>query len=174
MKKTIIIVVLIVCVVALAALIAWHLSATPGGSSVSTSGNNGTLPNVTPSPNAATSPSAATSGPQGTSFTIGTPSGSVQVNNFYAANPPFDGDGNLIIVSAADYYIDYTPSNSSFWLAVSGGSFNTVRPEVEAAFLNVLGINQTDACKLNVSEGVTYSSGDPLDGQSFPLSFCIQ
>lgn len=116
--------------------------------------------------------SVVSSTPQGPTLTLGTSKGSVELKNFYLSNPPVDPDGTMTIASTNDYYITYDIPTSQFGIIISGASFNTVRPEVEAAFMSLLGVDQNDACKLDVVEGVPYSPDDPLSGKSFPLSFC--
>ena len=110
--------------------------------------------------------------PTGSYLQIGTSKGTVQVNNFYALNPPVV-EGNVIVIKdTADYAVTYDPSDSSFWLAITGTPFATAQSEAEQDLLATLGIGKADACKLNVTSGMVYTPGDALDGQSFPLSFC--
>lgn len=111
--------------------------------------------------------------PTGQYLSIGTSGGTVQVNNFYGASGTQIGDdGVLVIKQTPDYWFTYDPSDSSFWIAVSSTPFAAIRQIAEQDFLMTLGVSETDACKLDVSVGVPYSPGNPMDGQSIPLSFC--
>ncbi len=106
-------------------------------------------------------------------LTIGTANGSVQVNNFYLADPDVtDGGDTVIIASTTEYEITYDTIGSSFWIGIDPAQFNAVRPAAEQAFLATLGVTTTAACKLDVSVGAFYSATSTLSGQSFPLSFC--
>ena len=103
----------------------------------------------------------------------GVQGGVVQVNNFYTASATAMGDdGILVIKQASNYWFTYDPSDSTFWIAISGTPFGAVRATAEQDFLETLGVSQAGACKLAVSVGVPYSAGNPMDGQSLPLSFC--
>jgi hypothetical protein len=111
--------------------------------------------------------------PTGQTISLGTANGTVRVDNFYAASSTQVGeDGTLIIKQTSDYWFSYDPSDSSFWIAISGTPFAAVQQAAEQDFLTTLGVSKADACKLDVSVGVPYSAGNPLDGQSLPLSFC--
>ncbi|HEY5221374.1 MAG TPA: hypothetical protein VIJ29_04550 [Candidatus Paceibacterota bacterium] len=137
-------------------------SGIPAGSSA-TGGNEVTLPAV----------QVLSGTPTGTILTIGTPSGLVQMNNFYLSNPPVtDGGETVILASTTDYLITYDTIDSSFWIGIDPTQFDTVRPTAEQAFLSVLGVSSADACKLDVVVGVFWSATSSLSGQSFPLSFC--
>ncbi len=134
------------------------------GTGAATSGTGGTGS----TPIAEVYPSA----PTGMFFGIGTPKGVVEVKNFYNPSSTVGEDGTIIIKQTPDYWFAYNPQDSSFWVAVSGTPFAVVRQAAEADFIVTLGVSQADACKLNVSVGVPYSAGNPLNGQSFPLGFC--
>jgi hypothetical protein len=113
-----------------------------------------------------------TSTPTGATFQIGTAQGEVTVNNFYNADPPVDTSQYMIIKITQNYLIDYDPTDSSFWIGVSGIPFTAWQSTAEQDFLTTLGVSQSDACKLNVVEGIIYSANNPDDGMSFPMSFC--
>jgi hypothetical protein len=110
--------------------------------------------------------------PTGTTLSIGTSQGTVAVNNFYASDPPVDLSQYIVIKITQNYLVDYDPTDSSFWIGVSGMPFSNWQNIAEQDFLATLGISQSDACKLSVVEGVIYSADNPDDGMSFPLSFC--
>jgi hypothetical protein len=110
--------------------------------------------------------------PTGTTLALGTSQGTVTVNNFYASDPPVDMSQYIIIKITQNYLIDYDPTDSSFWIGVSGMPFSAWQSAAEQDFLATLGISQSDACKLTVVEGVIYDPNNAADGMSFPLSFC--
>lgn len=113
-----------------------------------------------------------TSTPSGATFQIGTAQGAVTVNNFYNANPPVDTSQYMVIKITQNYLIDYDPTDSSFWIGVSGMPFTAWQSTAEQDLLATLGVSQSDACKLDVVEGVIYSANNPDDGMSFPMSAC--
>jgi hypothetical protein len=110
--------------------------------------------------------------PTGTTLEIGTLQGTVTMNNFYVPDPAVDTSQYIVIKYTQNYLIDYDPTDSSFWIGVSGIPFSAWQNTAEQDFLTTLGISQSDACKLSVEEGVIYSPNNPDDGLSFPLSFC--
>jgi len=116
--------------------------------------------------------------PTGSTITIGTSKGIVMVNNFYLSDPPILSDGTSIDIAETDQFeIQYDTAVSGFWIIISGSPFAAGRSVAEAAFLNTLGVDQGDACKLSVIERVdpyTYASTaeNTMIGKSFPLSFC--
>lgn len=170
--RIILIVVVVVVIIAVAGIIIIKFIGGNGSSSLAPAGTampsvpagsgNQTVPIQTIYPNA----------PTGSRFPIGTASGIVQVNNFYTFGAGVGEDGVIVIKSTSTYWFTYDPSAGSFWIAVSGAPFSAVRTVAESDFLATLGVDQADACKLDVSVGVPYSAGNPLNGQSFPLSFC--
>jgi hypothetical protein len=193
--RKIIIIILVIAIIALVVgayfLIAPKNNSAPGTSST---GQPGTLPAPIGASSTSGSPSSGAPGangaatlpdyigtvsevygtniPSGATLSIGTTQGTVQVNNFYAANPSVVEGGVIVIKQTSSYALTYDPSTSEFWLAITGTPFATWQTSAEADFLETLGINEADACKLNVTSGVVYAPGNPLDGQDFPLTFC--
>jgi hypothetical protein len=104
--------------------------------------------------------------PTSTTIVLGTSQGSVTVNNFYAT--ALGADGEFIRLAQNNYKIDYDTDNSSFDLDVDPASFDTGRASAEANFLTLLGISQTDACKLTVAVSEVAASSS----LRLPLSFC--
>jgi hypothetical protein len=134
------------------------------GTASTTGGEDGTLPAAA---------QVLTNTPTSTLLALGTPGGTVQVNNFYLSNPSVtDGGETVILANTADYMLTYDTIDSSFWIGIDADKFAAVRPVAEQALLSALGINSSSACKLNVSVGVFYSATSSLSGKSFPLSFC--
>lgn len=110
--------------------------------------------------------------PTGPTLAIGTPQGIVSIRNIYSADMPVNEVQDLVFKETQDYLMVYNPLNSHFWIAITGSPFATWRAVAEKDFLVTLGISETDACRLSVTEGVIYSAGNPNDGLSFPMTSC--
>jgi len=135
-----------------------------------------TTPGELPAPASSTlnqPPSAemAAGFPKGETLTIGTPSGSVTVKNFY---PRIVGgeENTVVILEKPTHFISYDTMDSSFWVAVAAKPFLENRAMAERDFLEVLGISQGNACRLNVVVGIPYGIDPSLNGRQFNLSFC--
>ena len=105
-------------------------------------------------------------------ISIGTSRGVVQVRNFYTLGEETEEASSIVVRSGPTYSIIYDTLLSSFWIALQPESFETERGQAEQEFLNTLEISREDACKLDVSVGVFYTSGDSRSGRNYPLSFC--
>jgi hypothetical protein len=168
--RTIIIFVVILLLIIIAAPAVYFLTqkknGIPSNTSTASSSDGGeevTLPAVQVLTNVAT----------GTELTIGTPQGSVQMNNFYLSNPSTtDGGETVILENTTDYLLTYDTFDSSFWIGIDPNKFYALRTVAEQDLMSILGVSTTDMCKLNISEGVFYSPTSSLSGQSLPLSFC--
>lgn len=133
---------------------------------------------VTPSNSGVASP-AANSGelspvyqvPASPTITLGTSHGSVTVNNFYKIAPGAE-DEFIVIARNDNYEINYDTTNSGFYIDIKQPPFTANRASAEADFLNLLGVNQADACKLTVAIGAE-PAASAGSGGSFPLSFCV-
>lgn len=112
-------------------------------------------------------------------ITIGTSQGIVEVKNFYNSIVDTE-EGLLILADRDDYEIAYDRSNSSFMVALRSDA-PKARKAGETELLNILGIGQPDACKLNVqvflnpSVQFAASLGKPRQGRegNQNLSFCL-
>lgn len=136
----------------------------PAESAASASGGNEVI---------ATAAQALPTAPTTTLLTIGTPGGSVQVNNFYLMNPSVtDGGETVILASTTDYLITYDTADSSFWIGIDPDQFTALRPVAEQALLSTLGASSIVACKLGISEGAFYSATSSLNGKLFSPLFC--
>ncbi len=109
--------------------------------------------------------------PAGEKIQLGTAKGIVEVNNFYrsvvAAQEQF-----LIIKREGNYEVTYDTASSAFFINISKGSFDSVRPSAEDGFLKFLGVSREDACKLDVAVGAAREVSDAPRGVA-PLSFCL-
>lgn len=124
-----------------------------------------------PVPAATSSFSHVAAAPTSSTITIGTSQGLVTVNNFYK-NAQGALEQFIIIAETSDYEITYDVNTSGFYLSISKPPFATGRGEAESAFLSLLGIGESDACKLSASEGAAYTGGDAPQARMAPLSFC--
>ncbi len=102
-------------------------------------------------------------------MTIGTNQGIVEVKNFYNSVVGIE-EGLLILADADNYEIAYDRSNSNFLIYLRNPSLKNTRQNAETDFLEILGINQENACKLNVQESALPSS---QLGENQNLSFCL-
>lgn len=167
MKKTILIIIIVVVVVLIATALIFFRGNAPGpaGTPVATSTGGG-LPAVSPGATPAGAPTGAT-------FTIGTPQGSVIVNNFYKSADYITQDQQAVVLTQTfTYTIVYNISDSGFIISLLSTPLQAARTAAETAFLSDLGISQADACKLTVEEGVPISVSDQYPGVNLGLSFC--
>jgi hypothetical protein len=162
MKKIIVIIIgaLLVGAIALVLIFARPPASTNNGNT----GGTGTLPSVS---------GTVYTAPTGDTITIGTPQGSVALKNFYASAKSISADHTSVVMQdSADYTITYYAPDSSFNILINNTPFDSIRAQAESAFVMMLGVSPSDACKLNVRVG-TLASVDPThSGQNFPLSFC--
>jgi hypothetical protein len=171
MKKGIIILIVLVIIVIVAGIVYFVLrGAAPSTIPTNTPGN---LPPAATS-TSSTVQNGTSSFPTGSTFQIGTNQGTVTVNNFYKTMDYITADNeNVVLAETSDYSDDYVRAGSSFIidLTVVTSSLQDVRAAAEAAFMSQLGVSESDACKLNVDEGVT-DKNSSYYGDSFGLSFC--
>lgn len=167
MKKIIIVIAVIVIIATVILLILTHKKVASNNNAGNTgNATTGSLPSV----------SATTSTnnfPTGNTLTIGTPEGSVTINNFYNNAQQISVDRTSILIEQTNTYnITYYAPDSSFNILISTTPVTTVQAQAEAAFLQVLGISKNDACKLNVTIGVPESVDPNYANENIGLSFC--
>lgn len=107
--------------------------------------------------------------PTSTTIMMGGPRGTVRMDNFYAKALGAD-DQFIVIAQNANYEATYDTDTNNFYLYIAQAPFDANRAQAESDFLALLNIDQSDACKLNVSEG--FASGSLYGSQQLPLSFC--
>jgi uncharacterized protein YxeA len=161
--KKIIFIAIIVIVVAIIAFFIFQKNSPNVTSENSTGTPEALLPIATTSPYAP---------PNTAAVTIGTPEGSVTVNNFYTGAKISVDQTSVLVKDAPDYNITYYVPDSSFNILIEQTPFDDVRKEAEAAFLQTLDISQSDACKLKVKVGAPISVDPDHAGQNLGLSFC--
>lgn len=172
MKKIIILGLLVLLVLA---AVFFFVSSRSGTSGVG--GVTGTLPVAvtgTPPTSGTTSsaPGFVASVPGGGNLVLGTPQGSVTVNNFYTGAKISPDRTSVLIAETPAYVISYYAPDSSFNILIEQLPFATIRAEAESAFLQKLGISEQQACKLKVQVGTPISVDPSYAGQNIGLSFC--
>lgn len=174
MKKLIIIAIVVIVVVAGIALFIFTSKQGQGPNpGLSTSSSSGALPGINEGSSTIPTSTVTAEHPAGATLQIGTPKGTVTLNNIYNSPSQISQDGTSILVSQADgYNITYYAPDSSFNIGIWKQPVATIRAEAEAAFLTELGVSKTDACKLNVVIGVSYAVDHNYGSQNLGLSFC--
>jgi len=105
-------------------------------------------------------------------FTIKTSSGDVVIENVYK-NYLYDLSGNGVAFKDNDeYYIAYYPEDQGFIITIMNSNIQKARDNAENDFINTLGINKEQACKLKVFLGVPISVSEKAAGENYGLSFC--
>ncbi len=85
--------------------------------------------------------------PKTETISIGTGNGAVEVKNFYKTLVDTE-EGFIIMADNENYQISYDRSTSKFYVDLKTETASQQKSESE--LLNILGIGQQDACKLNV------------------------
>ncbi|OGZ00314.1 MAG: hypothetical protein A3B13_01135 [Candidatus Liptonbacteria bacterium RIFCSPLOWO2_01_FULL_45_15] len=101
--------------------------------------------------------------PKTETISIGTGNGSIEVKNFYKTLVDTE-EGSIIMADNENYQISYERSTSVFYIHFRNDAVS--QSQAEADLLNVLGISQQDACKLNV---LVFQPGKTNGAK---LSFC--
>lgn len=114
--------------------------------------------------------------PIGDRFTIETPQGPVTVKNFYPTALIVGPQSLVMDVDA--FSVTYDGINRIFFITVVGESRNQVikhRKEAETAFLRLLQVMPSDACRLNIKLSIGGAGMLAFNPTSnLPLSFCTQ
>lgn len=106
--------------------------------------------------------------PPGNSLTID----GVQVNNFYAASRSVDSEGTLELTNDVNFSVLYYPQDESFLITITNSPFENYRQQAESVLLTLLGVSETEACRLTVSIGTPAFANPDEAGKNYPLSFC--
>ncbi|MFA6494771.1 MAG: hypothetical protein WC246_00160 [Candidatus Paceibacterota bacterium] len=169
-KKIVLISGIIILVVAIVVVGFWYIQSI---STVPPQGGNAssTFP-VAPTSTSPAAPSPV-AGSSSSVFSIPTAQGAVTVNNFYQnAVIVAAGGSEALVARNPGYDISYYQPDNSFAISISQKPVMAMRTQAEAAFLQKLGISQSDACKLKVTVGVPISVDQQYAGTDFGLSFC--
>lgn len=169
-KKVIFIAIGTVLVIVLAIVTyAYSATSTPrsGQSGNTQTGTQTPPPGQTPTP----VPTVVTVNNQNNPTVFTTAKGTVRTSNF-AAKPIFKTETTLVVADADQYQIVYLPAEHSFEILIAAPPANMSRNQAENAFLKLLNVSQTDACKLPVVLKVPYAVDKELAGPEYGLSFC--
>lgn len=96
----------------------------------------------------------------------------ISVNNFTKSVKKINQNGDMLVEDSGTYQIVYFPSTSQFLLSIQQSPFEKYRIEAETALLNLLGINKTQACKLDTVITTPFFANPDEAGQLYKLSFC--
>lgn len=96
----------------------------------------------------------------------------VTINDFRKSNVAANNKADTLIVDNEKYQIVYLSQFNKFLITVLGSPFEEIRNEAEKEFLNVLGVSESDACKLTVEVNTTEFANPEFSGTAFSLSFC--
>ncbi len=111
--------------------------------------------------------------PSGNIVTLQTSQGAVHINNIFKNPQQVTPDKTSMLVSGTNGYdILYYAPDGSFLISISATPVTTIIAQAESAFLQLLGISKSDACKLKVQVSVPISVDPNYAGQNFGLSFC--
>ena len=131
-----------------------------------------------PSRSEGTNSNVDTNPSSGNTIIIQTPSGGVQVRDFYkTAKHKYSYAGTTIVYiqETKDYVITYSDETNDFLIhlyAYSLASAVNLRRIAEKDFITRLNISQNDACRLNVHVAIPPDYNETLSGKDYRLSFC--
>jgi hypothetical protein len=108
----------------------------------------------------------------GDTITIGTTKGSVVVKNFYKSAVEVR-DFGVLVRRTNEYDLVYFPGGSTFLMTISSQPVEAAVRTAEKEFIEVLGVNEQDACRLQVAITVPFSTDPAYAGKEYGLSFCI-
>ena len=98
--------------------------------------------------------------------------GNVAVNNVYKQKIDDLSAGGISFRDNSEYYIAYYPQDQGFLIVLHGSDIQVARQKAESEFLQALGVEQDQACKLRVSLTVPESVNPNVAGGNYGLSFC--
>lgn len=109
--------------------------------------------------------------PAGDKIALGTSDGIIYVNNFYKIARGYSGEA-LVIKSASQYLLLYDAAVSAFGIYIVAGPVQSYLNVAENDLIGILGVQQAQACLLDVSWSVSSAVDKNLSGRNYPLSFC--
>lgn len=98
--------------------------------------------------------------------------GEVLTKDFLVGVEPINPQGDRILVDAEDYSISYINPFRQFFIAFNAVPSLDVRRDAEKKLVDMLGISEQDACKLDIHETVPAIEGDEYAGVNFGFSLC--
>ncbi|OGG05683.1 hypothetical protein A3D05_01050 [Candidatus Gottesmanbacteria bacterium RIFCSPHIGHO2_02_FULL_40_24] len=96
----------------------------------------------------------------------------VTVNDFFQVSQRQLVNGDAIITDTEKFQTVYFARGNYFLITVKKEPFEIARLEAEADFLRIIGVDQINACRLEVAVNTVQFADPELAGQAFPLSFC--
>lgn len=95
----------------------------------------------------------------------------VEVNNFLGTGQASDKE-IVTVKKTENYTIIYHTKTSLFLISILSSPFREQRALAELEFIEKLGIEKEDACKLNVSITTPRFANEAEAGKNYKLSFC--
>lgn len=176
MSKSKIFIAVIAVLVVIFLLYAFRTSKSPGSNSAGQNSSavltQGNLYN--PSTTAGTGPNTNPT-PQTDKLTFQTTAGDVQMENFFLYPKSTQNEYDEIITFAKnnDFHVFYNFDGNYFEIDILNlKTKSTARENAEFALMNVLGINETDACKLPIDVLLQNPYTQQTDSVNYGLSFC--
>ena len=96
----------------------------------------------------------------------------VKMKDFYKSDPKVNERGDVTLADEEGFDILYFSKENSFLISILGSPFESVRIDGEREFLNLLNINETEACKLDVAITTPLFANRNEAGKIYKLSFC--
>lgn len=100
--------------------------------------------------------------------------GDVSTKNFYKIALKSNSNGDLLIEETDDYHLVYFPGGSYFLINILSPNYNQARERAENRLIEILGINEVEACRLRITVATPLSINPDKKGVILPLSFCNQ
>ena len=96
----------------------------------------------------------------------------VEVNDFSKTVPNTSSYGYTVVSLNPKHQVLYFPDDELFLVSILGNPYNVYVKVAEQAFLEKLGIDEEQACKLNVSITTPAHLNPDKAGDAYELSFC--
>ena len=102
----------------------------------------------------------------------------VPMDNFFRSSQSIDSAGDLALTPAPDFYntpdydIAFYPKGAVFRVSINKEPVEANRRAAEKRLLEILGVSQDQACKLNVYVGISKDIDESYAGVNVGLTFC--
>ena len=97
----------------------------------------------------------------------------IEINDFRPnSSTELTSETYVTINKTKDYHVFYLPADELFYISIASYPFDEIRPIAEQELLKSLGIDQSDACKLNVDIATPAHANPTYAGEIYGLSFC--
>lgn len=91
----------------------------------------------------------------------------------YSSPKQINSQGDLLFLENENYKIVYLPNFTQYNISILSSPFNYYREQAEKEFLSLFGINQQQACSLNVVITTPRFANPEESGKEYMLSFCL-